>query len=47
MNLIRIFKELLKTAKYLKSKFEMKDLEKTKYYLRLQIEHKTNGVLIH
>ena len=34
-------------ATYLKDEFEMKDLGNTKYYLGLQIEHKSNGILIH
>ena len=41
MNLIGI------ASKYLKKEFEMKDLGKIKYCLSLQIEYKTNGVLIH
>ena len=32
---------------YLKNKFEMKDLEETKYYIGLQIEHLQNGILLH
>lgn len=46
MNLIGTPKELTKVAKYLKKEFEMKDLEKTKYCLDLQIEHCSNGVLL-
>ena len=38
--------ELTKAATYLKDEFEMKDLGKTKYCLGLQIEHKSNGILI-
>ena len=37
LNLVGTSKELTKTTKYLKRKFEMKDLEKRKYYLVLQI----------
>ncbi|KAM1739723.1 hypothetical protein ACFX11_015396 [Malus domestica] len=49
MNLvgIRTLEELNKTAKYLKRKFEMKDLGKTKYCLGLQIEQCANGILVH
>ena len=47
MNLIGTPGELLKTAEYLKNEFEMKDLGKTKYCLGLEIEHKSNGILIH
>jgi hypothetical protein len=39
--------ELTKTANYLKNVFEMKDLSKTKFCLGLQIEHISNGILIH
>ena len=47
MNLIGTLGELLKTAEYLKKEFEMKDLGKTKYCLGLEIEHKSDGILIH
>ena len=47
LNLIGTLEELIKTANYLKKKFEMKDLRKTRYYLGLQIEYCLNGVLIH
>ena len=47
LNLIRIPEELIKTIDYLKKEFEMKDLGKTKYFLGLQIEHCSDGVLIH
>ena len=39
LNLIGTLEELIKTIDYLKKKFEMKDLGKTKYCLGLQIEH--------
>ena len=39
--------ELKKTANYLKNKFEMIDLGKTKFCLGLQIEHLPNGIHIH
>ena len=47
MNLVGTPEELNKTAEYLKSEFEMKDLGKTKYCLGLQIEHCANGILVH
>ena len=47
LNFIRTPKELIKTIDYLKKEFEMKDLGKTKYCLGLQIEHCSDGVLIH
>ena len=47
INLFGIPEELTKAATYLKDEFEMKDLGKTKYCLGLQIEHKSNGILIH
>ena len=46
INLFGTPEELTKAATYLKDKFEMKDLGKTKYCLGLQIEHKSNGILI-
>ena len=47
LNLIGTSEKLIKTIDYLKKEFEMKDLMKTKYYLGLQIEHCSGGVLIH
>ena len=47
MNLIGTPGELQKTAEYLKREFEMKDLGKTKYCLGLEIEHRSNGILVH
>ena len=47
INLFGTPEELTKAATYLKNEFEMKDLGKTKYYLGLKIEHKSNGILIH
>ena len=47
LNLIGTPEELIKTANYLKKKFEMKDLGKTRYCLGLQIEYCLNDVLIH
>ena len=47
LNLVVTSKELTKTTKYLKRKFDMKDLDKTKYYLILQIEHFLTRILVH
>ena len=47
INLFGTPEELTKAATYLKNEFEMNDLGKTKYCLGLQIEHKSNGILIH
>ena len=47
INLFGTPEELTKATTYLKDEFEMKDLGKTKYCLGLQIEHKSNGILIH
>ena len=47
INLFETPEELTKAATYLKEEFEMKDLGKTKYCLGLQIEHKSNRILIH
>ena len=47
INLFGTLEELTKVATYLKDEFEMKDLGKTKYCLGLQIEYKSNGILIH
>ena len=47
LNLIGTPEKLVKTIDYLKKKFEMKDIGKTKYCLNLQIEYCSDGVLIH
>ena len=47
INLFETPEELTKTATCLKDEFEMKELGKTKYCLGVQIEHKSNGILIH
>ena len=47
INLIGTPEELAKTAEYLKNEFEVKDLGKTKLCLGLQLEHKTNGIIVH
>ena len=47
INLFGTPEELTKAATYLMDRFEMKDLGKTKYCLGLQIEHKSNEILIY
>ena len=47
LNLIGTHKELIRTTKYLKNEFEMKDFGKTKFCLGLQIEHFPIGVLVY
>ena len=47
LNLIGTPEELIRTTNYLKKEFEMKDFGKTKFYLSLQTEHFSNGVLVH
>ena len=39
--------ELARTAAHLKSEFEMKDIGKTRYCLGLEIEHRSDGNLVH
>ena len=39
LNLVGTPEELTKTVDYLKNEFEMKDLDKTKFCLGLQIKH--------
>ncbi|KAM2999490.1 hypothetical protein FF2_041015 [Malus domestica] len=47
MNLIKTPAKLEKNAAHLKSEFEMKDLGKTRYCLGLEIEHCSDGILVH
>ena len=47
MNLIKTPAELEEITTHLKSKFEMKDLRKTRYCLGLEIEHCSDGILVH
>ncbi|XP_070682445.1 uncharacterized mitochondrial protein AtMg00810-like [Malus domestica] len=47
MNLIGTPAELEEITVHLKSKFEMKDLGKTQYCLGLEIEHCSDGILVH
>ena len=47
MNLIGTPTELEEIAMHLKSEFEMKDLGKTRYCLGLEIEHCSDGILVH
>ncbi|KAM1192141.1 hypothetical protein ACFX2G_012750 [Malus domestica] len=47
MNLIGTPEELAKIAGHLKSEFEMKDLDKSRYYLGLEIEHCLDRILVY
>ena len=47
LNFIGTLEKLSKTASYLKNEFEMKDLEKIKFCLGLQIEYLPIGILLH
>ena len=47
LNIIRTHKEVLEAMMSLKNEFEMKDLEKIKYCIGLQIEHLQSGILLH
>ncbi|KAB2608569.1 hypothetical protein D8674_011737 [Pyrus ussuriensis x Pyrus communis] len=47
MNLSGILKELEKTVAHLKMEFEKKDIEKTRYCVGLEIEHCSDGILVH
>ena len=47
LNFIGTPEELTKTTKYLKREFEIKDLGKTKFCLRLHIEHFPTSILVH
>ena len=47
MNLIGTPAKLEEIAAHLKSEFEMKDLEKTRYCLGLEIEHCSDEILVH
>ncbi|XP_026459407.1 uncharacterized protein LOC113360073 [Papaver somniferum] len=47
MNIIGTLDEIRETTSYLKSEFEMKDLGKTRFCLRLELEHQACGILIH
>ena len=47
LNLVRTPKELIRTTKYLKNEFKIKDLRKIRSCLGLQIEHFPTRVLVH
>lgn len=47
LNIIEASEDLSNVIKYLKKEFKIKDLEKTKCYLRLQITHLTNEIFVH
>ena len=45
LNFVETSKELIKTSNYLNDEFKIKDLNKAKFCLGLQIEHIPNKVL--
>ena len=47
LNLVGTPKKLIKTPKYLKKKFEINDLGKTKFCIGLHTEHFRTELLIH
>ena len=47
MNLIRTLEELTKTTEYLKKEFKVKDLGKNQIMSCLELEYKTNEILVH
>ena len=47
LNIIRTTRDIEEASAYLKAEFEMKDLDKTKFYLGLQLEHLPEGVFVH
>ena len=47
MNIICTLDEIRETTSYLKFEFEMKDLEKIRLYLDLELEYRACGILIH
>ena len=47
LNIIKTLEEVQKAVTYLKEEFEMKNLDKTKYYLDLQIEYVSSRIFIY
>jgi hypothetical protein len=47
LNIIGHIKDIDEAHNHLKTEFEMKDLDKTKFCLELQLEHLLTGILIH
>ena len=47
LNIIETPEKLSKAIKYLRKEFEMKDLEKIKIFLGLQIEHLVDEIFVH
>jgi hypothetical protein len=47
LNIICHTRDIDETCNHLKTEFEMKDLDKTKFWLGLQLEHLQTGILIH
>ena len=47
LNIIGTTREIHEACNHLKTEHEMKDLGKTKYFLGLQLEHFSSGILVH
>jgi hypothetical protein len=47
LNIISHIEDIDEANNHLKTKFEMKDLGRTKFCLRLQLEHLQTGILVH
>ena len=47
LNMIGTTKDIEEATTYLKMEFEMKDLGKIKFCIRLQIDHPHSGILVH
>ena len=47
LNIIGHTEDIEEASAYLKTEFEMKDIGKTRFCLGLQIEHLSEGILIH
>ena len=47
LNIIGHTEDIEEASAYLKTEFEMKDMGKTRFCLGLQIEHLSEGILIH
>src|SRR6266508_1301324 len=47
LNIIENTQDIDEARNHLKTKFEMKDLGQTKFFLGLQLEHLPTGILIH
>jgi hypothetical protein len=47
LNIIGNLQDIDEACKHLKTKFELKDLGKTKFFLGLQLEHLSTGIFVH